>query len=220
MAEIARQFTTLVSDLLRHRRQGHDQLEDDVTTGLMRAHANRTPFTDEEIASVLRNWTVGEVGSLSAAVGILARHLSLDLSLQQRLRADESLLPAAIDEILRICGPLVASRRTATRDVEVGGRLIRAGDRVSLMWVSANRDEHVFEAPTEVRLDRDPRLSLLYGKGIHVCPGAPLARLELRVVVEELLRRTARIELDATRPLRKAVYPQNGYASLWLQLSR
>ena len=181
---------------------------------------NGTPLTDGEIVSVLRNWTVGEVGSISSALGILAHHLAVHRGLQQRLRAQSSLLPPAIDEILRICGPLVASRRTATRDVEIRGRHIAAGERITLMWVSANRDERVFEQPEEVRLDRDPELSLLYGKGIHVCPGAPLARLELRVVLEELFRHADRVELDPTRPPQMDVYPQNGFASLYVALAQ
>src|SRR5690606_1907000 len=107
--------------------------------------------------------------------------LAADGNLQARLRVEPPLLPAAIDEILRISGPLVLNRRVATRDVEIGGRQIKAGERVSLLWIAANRDEQVFDEPGEVRLDRDPRPNLLYGAGIHVCPGAPLARLELRV---------------------------------------
>jgi cytochrome P450 len=220
MADIARQFTAFVEELLEARRRAGADAEHDVTASLMRTHVNGTPLTDGEIVSVLRNWTVGEVGSISSALGILAHHLAVHRGLQQRLRAQSSLLPPAIDEILRICGPLVASRRTATRDVEIRGRHIAAGERITLMWVSANRDERVFEQPEEVRLDRDPELSLLYGKGIHVCPGAPLARLELRVVLEELFRHADRVELDPTRPPQMDVYPQNGFASLYVALAQ
>ena len=94
--------------------------------------------------------------------------------LQQRLRQDPSLLRVAIDEILRIHAPLIANRRVATGAVEIGGREIGAGERITLIWASANRDEGVFGDPDEFRLDRDPAENLLYGAGIHVCPGAPL----------------------------------------------
>jgi cytochrome P450 len=82
------------------------------------------------------------------------------------------------------------------------------------MWASANRDEAVFGDPDEFRLDRDPALNLLYGAGIHVCPGAPLARLELRVFMEELLRRVPRLALCPDKQPVRAVYPASGFSFL------
>jgi cytochrome P450 len=128
------------------------------------------------------------------------------------------LLPAAIEEILRIHGPLLANRRFATRAVEIGGRKIAAGERISLLWTSANRDGRVFEDPEAFRLGRDPAANLLYGAGIHVCPGAPLARLEMRVAMEELLARTTGIEPTAGTPPTGAVYPASGFAVLSLRI--
>ena len=173
---------------------------------------------DEEIVSILRNWTVGEVGTISASVGILVHYISEHADLQQRLSAQPSLLPAAIEEILRIHGPLVANRRITTRPVEIGGRKIGAGERISLIWISANRDGRVFEDPEAFRLDRDPAANLLYGAGIHVCPGAPLARMEMRVAIEELLAHTTRIEPIPDRPPTSAVYPASGFATLPLRI--
>src|SRR5690606_3640981 len=108
-------------------------------------------------------------------------------TIQTRLRSDPTLLPAAIDEILRIESPLASSRRVTKCPVRTGTREIGGGERITLMWASANRDATVFDDPETFRLDRDPALNLLYGAGIHVCPGAPLARLELRVLMEESL---------------------------------
>ena len=85
---------------------------------------------------------------------------------------------------------------------------------MTLIWASANRDEAVFGDPDEFRLDRDPSQNLLYGAGIHVCPGAPLARLELRIVMEELLARTRRIALVPGKPPARAMYPASGFSSL------
>ncbi|HZX28658.1 MAG TPA: cytochrome P450, partial [Telluria sp.] len=92
--------------------------------------------------------------------------------------------------------------------------------RVTLMWASANRDEAVFADPEQFRLDRDPSQNLLYGAGIHVCPGAPLARLELRVLVEELLRRTTRISAVPGEAAVNAVYPASGFLALPLWIER
>lgn len=134
--------------------------------------------------------TVGEIGTISAGVGILAHYVAEHGELQKQLRAEPNLLPPAIEEILRIFGPLVANRRFTTQPVEIGGRTTGEGERITLMWMSANRDKSVFDEPEQFRLDRDQSKSLLWGAGIHACPGAPLARLELRVFVEELLSGT------------------------------
>ena len=168
----------------------------------------------------MRNWTVGELGTIAASVGILAHHLAAHPDRQRLLRKDFALLSAAIDEILRIHAPLIANRRITTRAVEMGGRRLEAGARISLIWASANRDEAVFGDPDEFRLDRDPAQNLLYGAGNHVCPGAELARLELRVVMEELLARTDRIALVSERPPVRAVYPAGGFSSLALWIDR
>jgi len=148
----------------------------------------------------------------------LVHYISEHADLQRRLRAQPSLLPAAIEEILRIHGPLVANRRITTHPVEMGGRKIGAGERISLIWISANRDGRVFEDPDAFRLDRDPAANLLYGAGIHVCPGAPLARMEMRVSMEELLARTTRIDPIPDRPPASAVYPASGFATLPLRI--
>jgi len=218
MAKIAAEFKGYVEEMLEVRRAAGAQASDDSTTSLLHQQVWDRPLRDEEIVSVLRNWTVGEIGTISAAVGILVHCISEHADLQQRLRAQPSLLPEAIEEILRIRGPLVANRRITTRPVEIGGRKIGAGERISLTWISANRDGRVFEDPEAFRLDRDPAANLLYGAGIHVCPGAPLARLEMRVAMEELLARTTRIEPVPDRSPTGAVYPASGFATLPLRI--
>lgn len=218
MAKIAREFEGYVEELLQVRRAAGAQASDDITTSLLRQQVWDRPMRDEEIVSVLRNWTVGEIGTISAAVGILVHYFSEHTELQQRLRAQPSLLPDAIEEILRIHGPLVANRRITTRPVEIGGRKIGANERISLIWISANRDGRAFEYPEVFRLGRDPAASLLYGAGIHVCPGAPLARMELRVAMEELLARTTRIQPVPDKPPTRAVYPASGFATLSLRI--
>ena len=89
---------------------------------------------------------------------------------------------------------------------------------ISIVWISANRDECVFEHPKTFRLDRDAAPNLLYGAGIHVCPGAPLARLEMCIAMEELLGRTTRIERSRDKVPTKAAYPTSGFSALPLQI--
>ena len=114
-----------------------------------------------------------------------------------RLRSDPSLLPSAIEEMLRWSTPVRNMNRTATTDVDVNGMRIREGDRVLLLYPSANRDERVFTDPHRFDVGRTPNDHVAFGAyGRHHCLGAPLARLELRIMFEELLRRLDHIELD------------------------
>jgi cytochrome P450 len=113
-----------------------------------------------------------------------------------RLRDDPSLIPVAVEEFLRWASPVYHFRRTATRDVEVGGKRIREGDKVVLWFASGNRDEDVFADPYTLDIARTPNDHLTFGKGSpHFCLGNTLARLEIRVMFEELLPRLADIRL-------------------------
>jgi hypothetical protein len=98
--------------------------------------------------------------------------------------------------MLRSCiGPLVANRRVATQEVNIAGRTVPQGENLSLMWIAANRDPRVFDEPNTIKLNRNTENSLVWGQGIHLCLGAPLARLEMRIALEELLSRTEHFEL-------------------------
>lgn len=218
MADVALEFDGYIKQLLAVRREAGTDAPDDLTTSLLQERIGERLLGDDEIVSILRNWTVGELGTMAACVGILAHYLAQHPELQQQLRQQPALLPAAIDEILRIHAPLIANRRITTKPVEIGGRALAAGERVTVIWASANRDEAVFGDPDAFRLDRDPAHNLLYGAGIHVCPGAPLARLELRIIMEELLQRTRQIALAPAQEPIKAVYPGSGFSSLPLQI--
>lgn len=218
MERVALQFDRHIKALLAQRRDLGDEAPDDITTSLLRERIDGRPLEDAEIVSILRNWTVGELGTIAACVGILAHYLAAHPDVQQRVRVHPELLPTAIDEILRIRAPLIANRRVTTRPVSIGGRSIAAGERITLLWASANRDEAVFGDPDEFRLDRDPASNLLYGAGIHVCPGAPLARQELRVAMEELLAQTTRIAIAPDAAPLNAVYPAAGFSVLPLRI--
>lgn len=220
MADVAEDFDGYITGLLDERRALGAAAPDDLTTRLLADQVHGRPLTDPELVSTLRNWTVGELSTIAASVGIVVHLLAARPETQQALRDDPSLIPAAMDEMLRIHPPLVANRRVVTRDVTVGGHDFAPGDRLSVMWASADRDEAVFGDPDELRLDRPPADNLLYGAGIHVCPGAPLARLELRVLTEELLRRTRSIELDSDQQPELAVYPASGFTRLFVRMRR
>jgi len=112
------------------------------------------------------------------------------------LRRDPSVLPTAVEEVLRWSSPTLYNRRTATHDVEVAGEKIRTGDKVTLWWASANRDEDVFDEPFAFDVRRSPNPHVAFGHRSHFCLGANLARLEIRIMLEELLARFERLSLD------------------------
>lgn len=217
---VAREFDAYIKDLLAERRNAGDAAPNDVTTHLLRNESMGRLLTEDEIISILRNWTVGELGTIAASIGIITHYLAANPSIQQQLRDDLSLLPAAIDEILRMHAPLIMNRRITTKPVELGGHTLPTGTRIAALWASANRDEAVFGDPDEFRLDRDPKLNLLYGAGVHVCPGAPLARLELESLVEALLTGTQWLSLSEDHHPIKACYPGSGYSSLFVRVSK
>lgn len=175
-AAVAQEFDSEIRRLLDLRREAGTGAPSDVTTELLHATVDGRHLTDEEIVSIVRNWTVGELGTIAASVGIIAHFLATRPKVQNRLRAEPALLSAAIDEVLRIHAPLIANRRVTTSAVTIGDRAIEAGQRLTLIWASANRDDEVFRDPDEFQLDRDPSQNLLYGAGIHVCPGAQLGQ--------------------------------------------
>ena len=108
--------------------------------------------------------------------------------MQRQLRDDPSLIPAAVDEYLRLLTPYRGFARTPTRDVEIRGRLIRKDEPVAVVFASANRDEDVFPEPDRFVLDRpNIRQHVAFGLGPHRCAGAPLGTLMLRLTLEELL---------------------------------
>ena len=112
-----------------------------------------------------------------------------------RLRQDPPVLDSAIEEMLRWVCPVKNIKRTATRDVTLGNSTVRAGDRLLLLYESGNRDESVFPDPDYFDIERSPNHHLSFGGfGRHYCLGANLARLELRVLFEELIAATTTIE--------------------------
>ena len=126
----------------------------------------------------------------SVMIGCILVHLAQHPEIERQLREQPDLIPAAVEEYLRLFTPYRGFARTAKRDVEFGGRSIHKDEPIALVYASANRDEAVFENPDEFILKR-PNIDkhIAFGLGPHRCAGAPLGRLMLQVTLEELLRR-------------------------------
>jgi cytochrome P450 len=135
----------------------------------------------------------------------------------QTLSTEPTLLPSAVEEVLRWTSTATHIVRTATRPATLRGRRIEAGERVTLWNPSANRDESVFDDPDGFRVRRKPNRHIALGGGEHFCLGGALGRVELRLLYDELLRSTARIELDGT-PVMLSSIVVNGLEHLPLRL--
>jgi cytochrome P450 len=149
---------------------------------------------DEFVAGSVRQLLIAAHVAPTAAIASAVRHVAEDAKVQAALRDDPVSLPAAVDELLRLYTPNQGFARTATRDTELRGRPVREAEQVALVLTAANRDPEVFDEPDSYRPGRaTPHLA--FGHGPHKCPGAHVARAELRIVLEELLARTERFEL-------------------------
>ena len=157
----------------------------------------RAEQTDDLLGALAAMQTAGELTSEEATANavLLAHPDELDA-----LRADRSLIPSAVEELLRYEGPSKLMPRWATEEVELRGRRIATGDLVYLVQAAANRDPERFEEPNRLDLARDPNSHLGFGYGLHYCLGAPLARLETGIALSRLLDRGARIELAGDQP--------------------
>jgi cholest-4-en-3-one 26-monooxygenase len=181
---------------LAEERRAHPR--DDIITTLLEAEVDGDRLSELELnlffllLAVAGNETTRNL----TAHGMLALFDHPDE--RKKLQADMSLLPSAIEEMLRWGTPVMYFRRTATRDVELRGTQIAEGDKVALWYISANRDEAQFVDPYEFRVERSPNEHIAFGgRGPHFCLGANLARAELRAIFQEILTRMPDMEPTA-----------------------
>jgi cytochrome P450 len=180
--------------LIEHKRRGD---ETDMLAVLCRAGAGSDETASDLELLMFFNLLItagSETTRNAIALGLEALITHPDQL--DRLRRDRSLVSDAVEEILRWTSPTLYNRRTATGDTELAGQPIAAGDKVTLWWASANRDERAFDDPFRFDVGRRPNPHLAFGYRSHFCLGANLARMEIRIVLEELLSRFEGFELD------------------------
>jgi cytochrome P450 len=184
-ALVARDSMRAYIQTAAERRRRREQA--DLLTPLVRAHAAGDITMDELLALTMLLFFAGIIttaGLLSTSLRLLAERPNDRLL----LREESARIPDAVEEFLRFDSPLQFLARTSIRDVEIHGQKIPAGAKVVLLWGAANRDERRWEHPDKLDLTREPQRHLAFGVGIHHCLGAPLARLEGSIALEEILR--------------------------------
>ncbi len=170
--------------------------EDDIISTLLHAEPDGEPLTDLEFKNFFTLMMVAGNETTRHTISHGLIFLTNHPEQLEDLRADpDGLSVSATEEILRTSAVTMHFRRTATEDTDLGGATIRGGDRVVVWYPSANYDEEVFDDPFRFDIRRAPNDHLTFGAGRHVCLGASLARLEVRVVFEELLKRVSSIEI-------------------------
>ncbi|MBC7956405.1 MAG: cytochrome P450 [Cytophagales bacterium] len=199
----------MARQLIALRKQSKLDPDKDPTSALLAARKDGEPLPDEMVVGMVRQVLVVGIVAPMVMVGTMAVHLSRHLELQQQLRNDLSLVPAAVEEFLRLYTPYRGFARTATHDVEFRGRTIEKDEPIALLYASANRDEDVFPDAASFQLHR-PNIKehLAFGRGPHYCAGAALARVELQVALEELLKRTKHFEVNG--PVVMTPFPEIG----------
>jgi cytochrome P450 len=172
-------------------RRGRDG--DDLLSVIVNGEAGGRPLSDAEaygMAFLLYN---AGLDTVTSSLGWHMRHLALHPEIQERLRADPSLIPAAVDELFRAY-PVTNNNRTVAYDLDFHGVPMRQGDIVAMPMWFAGRDDRVYDNPQQVDIERRPR-HLTFGTGVHYCLGIYLARLQLKVVLEAMLGRFRNIRL-------------------------
>ena len=171
---------------------------DDMISGLLASQSrDGRKTTRNEVVDLVRMVIFGGMDTVMAAVSNIFVALGERPDLQSRLRAEPDLIPAAVEEFLRYDAPVQGFARTVTRDVEIGGQPIAEGETVFMLWASANRDPAAFgETAEDLVLDRSPNRHMTFGVGAHRCLGAPLARIELRIVLERVFARLPDFKVD------------------------
>jgi cytochrome P450 len=211
-ADLSAYSAALVADRRKHPRDP----QEDLITGLLVEDRKGERMTDEAIAGIMLLLFIAGHETTTGGLGNCVAYLASDHRAQDELRSDPSLIPQAVEEMLRLDAPVQQLSRLATKDTDLCGRTIPAGDRVALMWISGCRDSEKFPEAAVYNPYRDTRDSIAFGFGIHHCLGAPLARLVLKVVLEELLEATTKFTVSGTSE--KRTWPLNGYRSLPLAM--
>lgn len=192
LIQLAQVFFQYFAKVIADRRANP---RDDVATVIANGTIDGQPIPEREALSYyVITATAGHDTTSSSAAGGFCE-LAKNPAELAKLKADPSLIPLFVEEAIRWTTPVKHFMRTATQDTILGGKTIRKGDGLCLFYLSGNRDEAVFDEPDVFKADRDPNRHIAFGHGAHLCLGMHLARLELKILFEELLPQIESVEL-------------------------
>jgi cytochrome P450 len=189
--------------------------EDDLLSELVAARIDGQPLSDDDIVNIAFLIIAGGFDTTTSMIANVLLYLHHNHDARTQLRENPDQIPTAIEEFLRYFTPTQALARTVTRDTELGGQNLRAGDRVLMCWAGANHDPAVFENPDDIVLDRFPNRHTTFGLGIHRCLGSNFARAELALMLEEVLRRLPDWEINEDEAER---YQTIGVVNGWIKM--
>lgn len=196
MTEAGAEIVKTATEMIVARRSEPTEGEcRDLLDHMLRGSFEGRPLHDLEIVQMIFVLLFGAVGTTASAIAGSLHYLAGHPEEQEQLRGRRPIPNITIEEFIRWVSPVQGLGRTVTRDVQLRGCPLRKGDRVLLLWGSANHDEQIFDAPDEVKLLRRPNRHLGFGAGPHRCVGAHLAKLMVRVTLEEFLSRVGPFEL-------------------------
>jgi cytochrome P450 len=194
-AEAAAAMFAYGHDLIdRRRRDPGDDLLSAAVHGSVEDDGARRPLRQDELQLLFSLLVAAGTETTRNTIAVGVAQLASSPEDWDAVHRDRALVPDTVEEMLRWASSTPYNRRTVTRDVEIGGERLGAGDKVTLWWASANRDPDAFDRPDHFDPRRRPNRHLAFGHGAHFCLGARLARTEIRLLVEELLDRVERLE--------------------------
>jgi cytochrome P450 len=208
----------IARELIEDRKANPQDPDVDPISSLLAVRIDGEPLPDAMILGALRQFLMVGIVAPTTFIGSAVVHLARHPEHHTLLRENPALIPDAVEELLRLYTPYRGFARTARRDVQFGDKLVREGDVVAAVFTSGNRDEDVFENPDEFDLNRRKKDLLTFGRGPHMCPGAPLARLLLTVALEGIVRRTRRIEIAGEITMTN--WPEYGPLAVPIRIAR
>jgi cytochrome P450 len=206
-------------DLAVERAAAGDTPSTGMVDDLTRATLEGQPLSPEQVSNICVTMWNASLHTTSNVLANSVYHLAVRPDLQDRLRMQPSVIPDALEELMRY-ESIVSQGRVVVKDVTVGGQQLHPGDHIVTLTGSAGRDEAMYQDPEEIDFDRPYKRHLMFGAGLHRCIGAHIARMELRVALEEIHAMWTGYRLDAGKPARRHTGLERGTDELWLTVTR
>ncbi|WP_068299800.1 cytochrome P450 [Pararhodobacter sp. CCB-MM2] len=206
----------IAARLIEDRKANPQDPDLDPVSNLLAVRWEGEALPDDKILGALRQFLLVGIIAPTTFIGSMAVHLARHPEHHAELTENPDLMPVALEELLRLYTPYRGFARTARHDVELGGKLVKVGDPLAVVFTSGNRDGDVFPEPDTYRLDRGETDLVTFGRGPHMCPGAPLARVLLEEVLRQITGKVTRFTLLQAPEMTR--WPEYGPLSVHLAL--